>query len=145
MKVGSRGDYGLRAMVYLAAQADPKKPVQIHAIATHQKIPEDYLRQLLINLRTAGLVRSIRGPHGGYILAKDPQTISMGEIIEILEGGMEEMHCSHYAKGDERCGILAGCNIRARWRDAVARMNDVLYSTTIADLVAEAPITPAAQ
>ena len=88
MKDGSRGDYGLRALVYLAARAEHGKPVQIHAIAERQQIPEDYLRQLLVQLRAAGLVKSVRGPHGGYLLAKMPLEISMGEVIEVLEGAL---------------------------------------------------------
>lgn len=140
MKVGSRGDYGLRAMVYLASRAREGEPVQIHAIAERQQIPEDYLRQLLVNLRLAGLVRSVRGPHGGYMLAKPATAISMGEVIDALEGPPEEMHCSHLAEGGERCSLLAGCNIRARWGQAVQRMNAVLHETTLAELSAEGPV-----
>src|SRR2546428_8996152 len=95
MKVGSRGDYGLRALVFLASRAADGEPVQIHAIAERQQIPEDYLRQLLVHLRLAGLVRSVRGPHGGYLLAKDAKEITMGHVLEILEGPADQMHCSH--------------------------------------------------
>ena len=140
MKVGSRGDYGLRALVFLASRRDPKEPVQIHAIAERQQIPEDYLRQLLVNLRLAGLVRSVRGPHGGYLLAKAPSQITMGEVIEVLEGPPERMHCSHVAEGKPRCALLAGCNIRAGWTAAVEAMAKVLHGTTLADLVMEGPV-----
>lgn len=140
MKVGSRGDYGLRALVYLASVADKGEPVQIHAIAKRQQIPEDYLRQLLVNLRLAGLVRSVRGPHGGYALAKSPHEITMAEVLDVLEGPPEDMHCSHFSEGKERCSLFAGCNIRAQWRDAVARMQRTLRQTTLADLAAEEPI-----
>ena len=140
MKVGSRGDYGLRALVYLASVAAHGEPVQIHAIAMRQQIPEDYLRQLMVNLRLAGLVRSVRGPHGGYLLAKDPSQITMGEVIEALEGPPETMHCSHLAEGAPRCSLLAGCNIRVRWGLAVQKMEEVLHQTTIAELAAEGPV-----
>ena len=115
MKVGSRGDYGLRALVFLASVADRGEPVQVHTIAQRQKIPEDYLRQLLVNLRLAGLVRSVRGPHGGYLLAKAPVDISMGEVLDVLEGQPEQLQCRHITDNDERCSILAGCNIRFKW------------------------------
>ncbi len=140
MKVGSRGDYGLRALVYLASRVSEGEPVQIHDIAERQQIPEDYLRQLLVNLRLAGLVCSVRGPHGGYMLAKPAAEISMREVIEVLEGPSEEMHCSHLIDGGERCSLLAGCNIRARWRQAVRQMNDVLHETTLAELASEGPV-----
>lgn len=140
MKVGSRGDYGLRALVYLASLVDQGEPVQIHAIAARQQIPEDYLRQLLVHLRLAGLVKSVRGPHGGYLLAKSPTEITMVEVLDALEGPPDPMHCRHLDTGGERCDILAGCNIRARWRDAVNAMQDTLRQTTLADLAAERPL-----
>ncbi len=140
MKVGSRGDYGLRALVFLASRAAQGEPVQIHAIARRQQIPEDYLRQLLVHLRLAGLVRSVRGPHGGYLLAKDPREITMGQVLDILEGPPETMHCSHVLKGAERCSLLAGCNIRTRWNQAVSDLHTVLNETTLADLAAEGSV-----
>ena len=140
MKVGSRGDYGLRALVFLASRAETGDPVQVHAIAEHQQIPEDYLRQLLVHLRLAGLVRSVRGPYGGFLLARPPADISMGEVLDVLEGPPDAMRCRHIDEGGERCSILAGCNIRARWRDATARMQDTLYHTNLAELAAEGPV-----
>jgi Rrf2 family protein len=140
MKVGSRGDYGLRALVYLASRAGGGEPVQVHAIAERQQIPEDYLRQLLVHLRLAGLVKSVRGPHGGYLLARAPGDISMGQVLDVLEGEPEPMTCRHLAEGSDRCSLLAGCNIRARWRDASLKMQDTLYGTTLAELAAEGPV-----
>jgi Rrf2 family protein len=140
MKVGSRGDYGLRALVYLASLSDSGEPVQIHAIAERQQIPEDYLRQLLVHLRLAGLVRSVRGPHGGYLLAKPATEISMGEVLDVLEGPTDPMSCRHLDDGAERCDILAACNIRAKWREAVGRMQQELYDTNLAELAAEGPV-----
>ena len=140
MKVGSRGDYGLRALVYLASLAESGDPVQIHAIAERQQIPEDYLRQLLVHLRLAGLVKSVRGPHGGYLLAKPPAEISMGEVLDALEGPTDPMSCRHLDEGAERCDILAGCNIRAKWRIAVQQMQDELHRTNLAELAAEGPV-----
>ena len=146
MKVGSRGDYGMRALVYLASVQDLGKPVQIHAIAQRQQIPEDYLRQLLVQLRSAGLVRSVRGPHGGYLLARKSTEIAMSEVLEVLEGAPEDMHCS-YARGEAEapCGLLAGCIIRARWRSATERMLAVMAETTLDDLVQEDPVSLKAQ
>ncbi|MEL6339683.1 MAG: Rrf2 family transcriptional regulator [Myxococcota bacterium] len=135
MKVGSRADYGLRAVVYLASLPDKDEPQQISAIAQRQQIPEDYLRQLLTQLRTAGIVRSVRGPHGGYMLARDPTQITMGEVVEVLEGPPERMRCNHLDCGDPRCALLGGCEIRARWGIAVQAMTEVLHRTTLGDLV----------
>ena len=135
MKVGSRGDYGMRALVYLAALRDTGNPVQIHAIAERQQIPEDYLRQLLGNLRTAGLVRSVRGPHGGYLLARQPEQITMAEVLDVLEGPPEDMHCSFFCKeSDEMCSLLGGCEIRSSWRKAITQMQARLRETTLEDI-----------
>lgn len=141
MKVGSRGDYGLRALVFLASVAEGGEPVQIHAIAQKQQIPEDYLRQLLVQLRLAGLVKSVRGPHGGYLLAKRPEQISMAEVLDVLEGPLDPMHCRHLDQGGDRCEILAGCNIRARWRDAIAAMQQCLKNTSLKELAQEEALT----
>lgn len=135
MKVGSRGDYGLRAMVFLACAADCDSPVQIGVIAKHQKIPEDYLRQLLGQLREAGLVRSVRGPHGGYLLCRSARTITMEEVLATLEGPYEPMRCSHLDDGTPPCELLAGCMIRRQWRLAAERLQETLRHTSIADLV----------
>ena len=120
MKDGSRGDYGLRALVFLAASVELGKPVQIHAIAERQQIPEDYLRQLLVQLRAAGLVKSVRGPHGGYLLAKTPAEISMGEVIEVLEGAPEQIHYLNERLGaSDRLDIVGADQIRSRFNEAI--------------------------
>lgn len=138
MKVGSRGDYGLRAVIYLASLQDRSTPKQISTIASRQQIPEDYLRQLLTQLRSAGLVRSVRGSHGGYMLAREPSEITMGQVIEALEGPPEAMNCSHNDCGDPRCSLLGGCEVRARWGRAIQAMTHVLHATTLSDLVCAA-------
>lgn len=136
MKDGSRGDYGLRALVFLAARAEQTKPVQIHAIAERQQIPEDYLRQLLVQLRAAGLVRSVRGPHGGYLLAKEPKEISMGEVVEVLEGAPENIHYMNERVGmSDQLDIVGADRIRSRFNYALAQMQAILHATTLAELV----------
>ena len=136
MKDGSRGDYGLRALVFLAAHADGAKPLQIHAIATSQLIPEDYLRQLLVQLRSAGLVRSVRGPHGGYLLARDAAEISVAEVLEVLEGPPEQLHHNfERTRNNEPCQILGSDNIRACWNQAIEKMQSVLHGTSLAQLI----------
>lgn len=142
MKVGSRADYGLRAVVYLASLPDQDAPQQISVIAKRQQIPEDYLRQLLTQLRAAGIVRSVRGPHGGYMLARDAKSITMGEVIEVLEGPPERMRCNHMDCGDPRCQLLGGCEIRSRWGKAVAAMTRVLHDTPLVELVAGGFVEP---
>ncbi|WP_298403547.1 Rrf2 family transcriptional regulator [uncultured Chloroflexus sp.] len=85
MRISSKGDYGLRALFDLA-QRYGEGPIQSEAIAGRQGIPVNYLNQLLITLRRAGLVESLRGPQGGHLLARSPETITLLEALTVLEG-----------------------------------------------------------
>lgn len=85
MRISSKGDYGLRALFDLA-QRYGEGPIQSDAIATRQGIPVNYLNQLLITMRRAGLIESLRGPQGGHMLARRPETISLLDLLTALEG-----------------------------------------------------------
>jgi Rrf2 family transcriptional regulator, cysteine metabolism repressor len=90
MRISSKGDYGLRALFDLALHYG-QGPVRSREIAERQAIDEHYLNQLLIQLRRAGLVQSLRGPQGGHLLAKAPGEITLLEAIQALEGPLVEM------------------------------------------------------
>lgn len=92
MKLSTKGRYGLRAMIDLA-QHSGDAPVSIISISERQDISERYLEQLVALLKKAGLVRSIRGAGGGYVLAKDMKEISVGDILRALEGSLEPVEC----------------------------------------------------
>jgi len=85
MRISSKGDYGLRALFDLA-QRYGKGPVQSEDIARRQGIPINYLNQLLITMRRAGLIESLRGPQGGHMLARSPETITLRDVLIALEG-----------------------------------------------------------
>lgn len=85
MKISSKGEYGIRALLYLATH-DGDRPVPSRVIATEQNIPDAYLRQILAQLSRDGLVASTRGPRGGHRLAHTPDEISLFDIIRSLEG-----------------------------------------------------------
>lgn len=85
MKISTKGEYGLRAMLYLAMR-DSGEAVTSHEIATHQAIPEPYLRQILAVLSKAGLIESTRGPNGGHLLARPADAIPLRHIVTALEG-----------------------------------------------------------
>ncbi|WP_129630034.1 RrF2 family transcriptional regulator [Candidatus Oscillochloris fontis] len=85
MRISSKGDYGLRALFDLA-QRYGEGPVQSEEIAIRQGIPVNYLNQLLITMRRAGLIESLRGPQGGHMLARSPETITLRDAIIVLEG-----------------------------------------------------------
>lgn len=85
MKLSTKGRYGLTLMVDLAMYQG-EGPISLKSIAEREDLSEHYLEQLIAPLRNAGLVRSVRGAYGGYILAKSPQEITVGDIIRVLEG-----------------------------------------------------------
>lgn len=140
MKLSTKGRYGLRAMLDLASNAE-KGPSTIHAIAKRQEISERYLEQLLIPLKQSGLVKSVRGSQGGYLLGRAPQDISVGEIIRVLEGPLSPVDCVSEQNPDD-CKRADKCVTRTIWtkiRDCIA---EVLDSYTLLDLVNEAQHMP---
>ncbi|TDQ38002.1 cysteine metabolism transcriptional regulator CymR [Aureibacillus halotolerans] len=123
MKISTKGRYGLTIMIALAKKTGDT-PTSLKSIAQDHNLSEHYLEQLIAPLRNAGLVKSIRGAYGGYVLAKDAATITSGDIIRVLEGPIslvEVLEDEEPAKRD----------LWIRIRDAV---KDVLDNTTLEDL-----------
>ena len=131
MKVSTKGDYGIRALIELAHRYGDARPTQSADIASRQRIPESYLEQLLTTLRRAGFIRSVRGPQGGHALIRDPNQIRVSEVLEALEGPVLLSDCLDEGSS---CSKNGGCAQRDMWaavRDAVL---GVLDTTSIADL-----------
>ncbi len=133
MKLTSRGDYGLRALVDLANRYRSKEPVQVRDIARRQDIPEDYLGQLMVALRKSGLVDSTRGPRGGYTLARSPGEITLGEALRALEGQAVSLDCLESA-GAAKCTKAVNCGIRSAWMDVAEAAESVLRKITLEDI-----------
>jgi Rrf2 family protein len=132
MRVTMKSDYGLRAMIDLAAHFG-QGPVPSAEIAARQCVPEHFLDQLLITLRRAGLLKSQRGPQGGHMLARPPQQISMSDIIRALDGGTAPMEC---LPNPGFCQLVPGCAIREVWQEVEEYAQQLLASTTL-DKLAE--------
>jgi len=135
MRLSTKGRYGLRAMLEIAL-SEGEGPITIHAIAQRQDISKRYLEQLLIPLKQAGLVKSVRGSQGGYVLGRAPQNISVGDIIRVLEGPLAPVDCVSELNPDDckRADICVTRIIWTRVRDSIA---EVLDSYTLQDLVKE--------
>lgn len=125
MKISTKGRYGLTIMMELAAKFG-EGPTSLKSIAERNQLSEHYLEQLVAPLRNAGLVKSIRGAYGGYILSKDPESITSGDIIRILEGPISPVDFTEEDDPAKR-------QLWLRIRDSIA---EVLDSTTLADLIA---------
>ena len=134
MKVSTRGEYGVRAMVALAHHYGDR-PVALTTIAKDSHVPAPYLEQLIAPLRRAGLVESKRGAHGGYQLARAPEAIWIGEIYRTMEGPVAPMDCVSEDESEQTCPLIPNCETRPVWlrvRDSVA---GALDSMTLADLI----------
>jgi Rrf2 family protein len=133
MKIGSKGDYGLRALIDLAEHYGSPRVVQAKEISERQAIPKDYLALIMIDLRKAGLVESIRGPGGGYRLAQAPEEMTMGQALRALDGPVALLDCTTEL-GFGQCSISLRCRMRNVWIEANRAVTAILDSTTIADL-----------
>ena len=130
MRVPMKVDYGIRALVELARH-NPNGHLSTAEIARRQEIPEPYLDQLLSTLQKFGLIRSRRGPQGGHKLAKGSEQINLEMVVNTLEGTVEPLVC---LEAPEECTLSSACAQREVWQIVGETVNNVLRSTTIADL-----------
>ncbi|OFX30005.1 MAG: hypothetical protein A2Z07_12890 [Armatimonadetes bacterium RBG_16_67_12] len=131
MKVSTRAEYGLRALIELAGRYG-EGPVQTHVIAEQQGLPEPYLNQLMTTLRQAGLVTSKRGPAGGHTLARPPAQITLREAFSVLEGTTSPWWCVEVKDPD--CEYAGTCGLRPVWQALQAAAEGVLDRLTLVDL-----------
>lgn len=132
MKLSTRGKYGLYAMLYLAQKAD-EGPQTLKSIA-QVALPDQYLEQLLGCLRKAGLVTTVRGAQGGYQLAKAPAEITVGHIIDAMEGPLNLSECA--VEGEiHNCPHEDSCPARPVWEYLTNSINALLYSISLQDML----------
>ena len=131
MKLSTRSRYGTRMMLDLA-QHYGENPIQIGEIARRQDISVKYLEQLIIPLKKANYIKSVRGPKGGHVLAKPPEEITVGEIVKLLEGGINLADC---IENPETCERSETCLTRGIWETATKAMSQELNSITLSDMV----------
>ena len=132
MKISSKGEYGIRAMLELS-QRYSEGYVQSAKIASARKIPENYLYQLLITLRKAGLVQSRRGPQGGHMLARPPEEISLAEVVRALEGPLAPVTCIQEGIVDT-CPYSQRCVLKDVWREVTEATKEILTYHTLGEL-----------
>jgi Rrf2 family protein len=137
MKLTKRGEYGLKALIDLAAQDDPQAATQIKDIAKRQQIPMKFLEQILLTLKNAGMLRSRAGLGGGYSLAKAPAEITLGQIVRLLDGPLAPIPCvSQMAYERCVCEDEATCGLRLAMLDVRNAIAEILDQTTLADVTA---------
>jgi Rrf2 family iron-sulfur cluster assembly transcriptional regulator len=134
MKVSTRGDYACRALVSLALHGDGVGPTSVRDIAERTGLPQPYLEQILLALKGAGIVRSKRGVGGGYVLAREPASITLGDIVSavdgpIVVGDFGEPHQNGACDHEGQCVLLAV------WAGVSDEMRRLLDGLTLADVV----------
>ena len=131
MKLSMKSRYGFRAILEIAAE-NKKKPVQIKFIAKRQDISIKYLEQIVGTLKSSDLVRSIRGPHGGYVLARPASEVKLSEVFLALEGAPVSVEC---LKHPQYCARCEDCVTKGLWMEMQDAMLGVLESKSLQDVV----------
>lgn len=133
MKLSTKGRYGLKAMFELALSYG-EGPTPLNNIAQKQNLSLHYLEQLFATLRKAGLVKSIRGAQGGYILGDKPENITVGDVLRTLEGPIAPADCV-IEDEESDCSRLGYCVTRTIWERIKESIDDVIDSITLQDML----------
>jgi Rrf2 family protein len=133
VKVSTRGDYACRALLSLALHGDDHGPTSVRDIAERTALPQPYLEQILLALKGAGLVRSKRGVGGGYVLARPPEEITLGDIVSAVDGPISvgdfgEPHTNGACDHEGQCVLIA------MWNEVSQHMRRHLDASTLADI-----------
>jgi len=132
MRVSTRVRYAVRALAELAEGWSERKPVKLSEVAERQGVSKKYLEQLFLPLRAAGIVISVRGPSGGYRLARSPKEISFFELFTILEGQRWLLDC---LSSNDVCPRARRCQARKAWMKINQTLQASLKSVTVEDIV----------
>jgi Rrf2 family protein len=139
MRITKWAEYGLICSLHLAKRrADG--PVTGREIAAREKLPPDYVEQILLRLRRAGIVNSTRGARGGYALAKPAEAISVRDVINGSELATFDLHCVTHPVDEERCDAAHECSIRPVWMLLQQKIDGVLEGVHLADLLHDEPV-----
>ena len=133
MKISTKGRYGLRILVDLATHAS-QRPRLVRDIAQSQQISEKYISRLIVSLRRARLVRSVRGMKGGFYLARSPKEITLLEILETMEGTISIVDC---VMAPEKCARNADCTARGVWLRLNEGIREMMRNITFEEILAE--------
>jgi Rrf2 family cysteine metabolism transcriptional repressor len=142
MRLSTKGEYASRAMLELSLHYE-KKPLHIRDISKAQDIPQRFLEQILLQLKRAGLLRSRKGPEGGYSLAKPPGEINVAEVIRAMDGPLAPIDCVSVT-AYEVCPHERTCSLKGLWKEVRDAIAEILERTTFADLAEKARAARAA-
>jgi Rrf2 family transcriptional regulator, cysteine metabolism repressor len=139
MKLSTKARYGLRAILDLAMHTG-NRPVLVQSIADRQRLSKKYLENLLTTMKSAGLVQSVRGAKGGYLLAKEPEEITLEDIVTALEGQLEFTDC---VREHRVCANVEMCPTHRVWAEMSDVVKKFLRERTLSELIQETKDTQA--
>ncbi len=131
MKISTKGRYGLRILLDLALH-NSDAPRLIRDIAESQQISEKYISRLIVDLRRAGLVRSIRGAKGGFRLARNPEEVTLLEVVEVMEGALSIVDC---VRKPEKCDRFGNCATRDIWEGLNNDIRECMKKITLQNII----------
>lgn len=138
MRITTWAEYGVICALHLARRAT-EGPVTGRDIAAQERLPADYVEQILLRLRRAEVIRSVRGARGGYMLAKPASEITIRDVIHASELETFDLHCLSHPVGEDRCSAAHNCSIRPVWVMLQRKIDDVLESVHLSDLLHDEP------
>jgi Rrf2 family protein len=139
MRVSTWTEYSLIITLHLARRGrSGTGPMAARELADSERLPPDYVEQILLRLRRAGLVESVRGAKGGYFLARPPAEISVRDVMAASEHQTFEVNCDAHPVNEERCHPASTCSIRPVWYALQNRVDEFLASISLADLLQDA-------
>jgi Rrf2 family protein len=136
VRITTWAEYGLICALHLAKRAS-EGPVTGRDLAARERLPGDYVEQILLRLRRAGVVTSTRGAHGGYVLARPASEVSIRDVIAASELATFDLHCVSHPVEEGRCSESQNCSIRPVWVLLQHKIDDVLESVHLSDLLEE--------
>jgi Rrf2 family protein len=136
VRITTLAEYGVICALHLAKRRS-EGPITGREIAARERLPVDYVEQILLRLRRAEIVNSTRGARGGYSLARAPEQVSVRDVIAASELTTFDLHCVSHPVGEERCSAAHDCSIRPVWLLLQKKIDQVLESVRLSDLLHE--------
>ena len=138
MRITTWAEYGVICALHLAKRGD-NAPVTGREMASQEHLPADYVEQILLRLRRADVIKSVRGARGGYLLARPASEITIRDVIHASELETFDLHCLSHPVGEDRCSASHHCSIRPVWVMLQQKIDDVLESVCLSDLLHDEP------
>jgi Rrf2 family protein len=138
VRITTWAEYGVICSLHLAKRGEAR-PITGRELAAIERLPADYVEQILLRLRRAGVIKSTRGAKGGYTLARSPAEISIRDVIQASELETFDLHCVSHPVEEDRCSASHNCSIRPVWVMLQRRIDDVLEGVHLSDLLHDEP------